>query len=61
MLLVAILPLPYSYYRFLRWAVMLSACFHLYFGIQRKRWIGVAIFAIIVVLFNPFDPVYVVV
>lgn len=57
-LLLAILPLPYSYYIFLRWAVMLSVCAHLYFGIQRKRWIGVAIFAAIGALFNPFEPIY---
>jgi hypothetical protein len=57
-LLVAILPLPYSYYIFLRWAVMLSASVHLYFGVRRKRWICVAIFAAIAALFNPFGPVH---
>lgn len=57
-LLLALLPLPYSYYMFLRWAVLLSACLHLYFGIQRKCWVACAIFGLIAALFNPFYPVY---
>lgn len=57
-LLFAFLPLPYSYYMFLRWAVMLSACAHLYIGARHKRWITVAICAAIGVLFNPLAPVY---
>ena len=57
-LLLALLPLPYSFYIFLRWAVLLSACTHLYFGIQRKHWGGAAIFGAIAALFNPFEPVY---
>jgi hypothetical protein len=57
-LLLALLSLPYSYYMFLRWVVLLSTCLHLYFGIQRKRWVICAIFGSIAALFNPFDPVY---
>lgn len=57
-LLVAIAPLPYSYYMFLRWAVTLSACIHIYFGFTRKRWAAVAIFIALAVLFNPIVPVY---
>lgn len=71
LLLIALLPLPYSYYRFLRWAVFLPSW---YFVIsqswqiftypafrlsQTQRTHGKKIilaFAVVMVLFNPIFP-----
>lgn len=57
-LLLAVARLPYSYYIFLRPAVTLSACVHLYFAIKGRRWRGAIVFGAISILFNPFEPVY---
>ena len=58
LLLLAIAPLPYSYYIFLRWAILLSCCLHGYYALQKKRMSALVIFIVLGVLFNPFDPVY---
>lgn len=57
-LLLAVARLPYSYYIFLRWSVTLSACIHLWCAIKGKRWGATAIFGVIGILFNPFEPIY---
>ena len=57
-LLVAVLPLPYAYYMFLRWVVILSAGLHLALAAQRRIWGGAAVCAGIALLFNPIAPVY---
>lgn len=58
MLLVAILPLPYGYYTFLRWATCGVAVF-IAFNAYRwgKTW-ATWLFGAIAVLFNPFVPIY---
>lgn len=71
LLLTALLPLPYSYYRFLRWVVFLSSG-HFFINqswqiftypafrlshTQRKHGKKVIfVFAIIMILFNPIFP-----
>ncbi|HRE16914.1 MAG TPA: hypothetical protein PLW86_07570 [Rhodocyclaceae bacterium] len=57
-LVAAVLPLPYSYYMFLRWAVTLSAGLHLALAVQSKLWGVAAVCAGIAILFNPLAPVY---
>lgn len=58
LLLVAVLPLPYSYYMFLRWAVTLSAGFYMVLAFQRRLWGIAAACAGIAALFNPLVTAY---
>ncbi len=58
LVLIAIFPLPYSYYEVLRVAVCLGVVF-----IVIKEWNSLdtttkAILAVIAILFNPFSPIY---
>ncbi len=58
LVLIAIFPLPYSYYEVLRVAVCLGIVF-----IVLKEWKSIdtttkTILAVIAILFNPFSPIY---
>jgi len=58
MLLVAIAPLPYGYYQFMRWvvcgvAVYIAVCAHRW----GKAW-TIWFFGAIAVLFNPIFPIH---
>lgn len=57
MLLIAIAPLPYGYYQFLRWVICGIA---VYIAVIAYRWgkaWGTWIFSAIAVLFNPIFPI----
>jgi len=58
LVLIAVFPLPYSYYEILRIVVCLGVIF-----IVIKEWDSLdtttkAILAVIAILFNPFSPIY---
>jgi hypothetical protein len=58
LLLLALLPLPYGYYQFLRIAVTISSGFIAYaaFNDSKQGWaIG---FGAVCILFNPFIPIH---
>ncbi len=58
LLLIAILPLPYGYYTFLRWATCSMAAYIAYVSYQRgAKWL-LWIFVPIAVLFNPILPIH---
>ena len=59
LLLVALLPLPYGYYNFLRWVVMLAGGIAAYaFYRSRNRVdVFVVVSALVAVAFNPIVPV----
>lgn len=58
MLLVAIAPLPYAYYTFLRWATCGVAVFIAFKAYRWKRIWSTWLFGAIAILFNPFVPIY---
>ena len=58
LVLIAVFPLPYSYYEILRIVVCLGVVF-----IVVKEWNSLdtttrAVLAVIAILFNPFSPIY---
>ena len=53
LLLLAILPWPYGYYIFLRWVIFLVSGFLVYLTHILKKTFWVALFTLIVILFNP--------
>jgi hypothetical protein len=58
MLLVAIAPLPYGYYQFMRWLVCGVA---IYIAVCAYRWgkaWAIWIFSAVAVLFNPIFPIH---
>jgi hypothetical protein len=58
LLLVAIAPLPYGYYQFMRWAV---CGIGIYLAVSAYRWKrawATWIFVAIAILFNPIFPIY---
>lgn len=58
MLFMAMLPLPYGYYQFLRWVVCGVA---IYIAVQAYKWKkvwGTWVFGAIAILFNPLSPIY---
>lgn len=57
-LLLAIAPLPYSYYIILRWVILISSLIHFYFAFNRKSKSVMVIFAALGILFNPIVPIY---
>ena len=57
-LLLALGSWPYSYYIFLRWFVFLSTVLHIGVSISRRRFLVLAVFVPIGMLFNPLYPVY---
>ncbi len=58
LLLVGVFSLPYGYYEFLRWAIMIIACYSAYnsFTTNSQKWGW--IFVVTAVLFNPIWPFY---
>ena len=58
MLLVAVFPLPYGYYTFLRWATCGVAIFIAFNAYRWGRIWATWLFGAIAVLFNPFVPIY---
>ncbi len=58
LLLLAILPLPYGYYTFLRLVVSIGGVFLAYQLYERKLQGWSVVLALLAVLFNPIIPVY---
>lgn len=60
LLLIAVAPLPYGYYTFLRIAVTLCACTIGWMAYKERDQISawVVIFGLVAILFNPLIPVY---
>lgn len=58
LILLAIFPLPYGYYTFLRLTVFIGGLFLAYCFYQRRNVSLVLILVSIVILFNPFIPIY---
>jgi len=58
MLLVAVAPLPYGYYQFLRWAACGVAVFIAFKSYKWKKTWAIWLFGGIAVLFNPIVPIY---
>ena len=58
LLLVALLSLPYSYYQFLRWAVMIASIYLAYTSFtsndKKLGWI----FVVVALIFNPIKPFF---
>lgn len=57
-LILAILPLPYVYYQFLRIFVFFSAGFVSYKFLEQKLMPWVLVFGAIALIFNPIVPIY---
>ena len=57
MLLVAVAPLPYGYYQFLRWATSGVAVFIAVKGYTWKQTWATWLFAAVAVMFNPILPI----
>jgi hypothetical protein len=49
---------PYSYYQFLRWAILVIGAYTAYISYQQQKMAWAWIFGIIAVLFNPIIPFY---
>ena len=58
MMLIAVLPLPYGYYTFLRWATCGVGVFIAFQAYRWGRIWATWLFGAIAVLFNPFVPIY---
>ena len=58
LLLLALFPLPYGYYQFLRIAVAISSGFVAYSAFKGGNQAWAICFGIICILFNPLFPVY---
>ena len=58
MLLVAVAPLPYGYYQFLRWVTCGVSVFIAVESYRWKKTWAIWLFAAIAVLFNPIFPIY---
>lgn len=58
MLLLALLPWPYGYYKLLRLAICIASCFLAWqlFQIKRNGWM--VIMGILAILFNPISPIF---
>ncbi|KQM79045.1 hypothetical protein ASE74_00230 [Pedobacter sp. Leaf216] len=54
----AILKLPIEYYTFLRTIVSLGAVLHIYSWINQKNYSLAIVFILVLILFNPFFPIY---
>ncbi|MBB6236943.1 putative membrane protein [Pedobacter sp. AK013] len=54
----AILKLPIEYYTFLRAIVSLGALLLIYIWIKQKNYSLIAVFILILILFNPLFPIY---
>lgn len=58
LLLLAILPLPYGYYTFLRLSVFLAGSFLAYKSYQSAQFGWAISFVSVAILFNPLIPIY---
>ena len=58
MMVIAVFPLPYGYYTFLRWAVCGVAVYIAFNAYQWGRVWATWLFGAIAILFNPFMPIY---
>ena len=58
MLLLAVAPLPYGYYQFLRWVICAVAVFVAVTAYSWKQQWATWLFGIIAILFNPIAPIY---
>ncbi len=58
MLLVAVAPLPYGYYQFLRWVTCGVAAFIAVKGYTWKQTWATWLFGAVAVMFNPILPIY---
>jgi len=58
LLLIAVLPLPYGYYIFLRWITCGMAIFTAYIAYQWEAKWAVWVFVPIAILFNPVVPIH---
>jgi hypothetical protein len=58
MMLVAVLPLPYGYYTFLRWVTCAVAVFIAVVSYLWGRYWATWLFGAVAILFNPFVPIY---
>ena len=58
MLLVAVAPLPYVYYQFLRWVTCGVGVFIAFQAYRWKKIWGIWLFGLIAVLFNPIAPIH---
>jgi len=58
LLLLAILPLPYGYYIFLRWVTCGMAVFTAYIAYQWGFKWAIWVFIPLAILFNPIFPIY---
>ena len=58
LLFIAVLPLPYVYYEFLRVAVCLGAIYLVIRGWSLLDSPQRAVLIVIAILFNPFSPIY---
>jgi len=58
LLLLALAPLPYGYYQFLRWVTCGVAVFIAVEGYRWRRIWAIWLFGIVAVLFNPILPIY---
>ena len=58
LLLVAIAPLPYGYYQFLRWVVCGASVFIAYTAYTWSKIWAVWLFGVVAVLFNPILPIH---
>ncbi|WP_421945500.1 DUF6804 family protein [Pedobacter sp.] len=55
---LAILKLPIGYYTFLRYAISIGALFAISNSVVNKNFYWIAIFSVILTLFNPIFPIY---
>jgi len=58
LLLIAIGDHPYSYYQFLRWAILIIAGYSAYLAYNNRKVGWAWIFGVIAFLFNPIFPFY---
>ncbi|MFC1871663.1 DUF6804 family protein [Chloroflexota bacterium] len=58
MLLVAVAPLPYGYYQFMRWAVCGVAIFIAYKSFTWEKHWAIWVFSAVAILFNPLFPIH---
>jgi hypothetical protein len=57
-LLVAVAPLPYEYYQFLRWVICGASIYIAYKAVEWSRQWAVWLFVPVAILFNPLLPIH---
>ena len=58
LLFIAVAPLPYGYYIFLRWVITIIAAISAIDSLSKEKVSWIWVFACIVILFNPIVPIY---